>query len=128
MRRRFLGQVIELRLGGEFGIEHLRAPIAICRAGGAGHHLGQPVIGLRAEHHVDPGRAAHDLAAFGLGDAAGHRDDARLAGIFARPLDCAQPAEFGEHLLCRLLADVAGVEDHHVGAFGRVRHAIAERR
>ena len=39
----------------------------------------------------------------------------------ARPgfLQPAQAAQFGEHLLGRLVADMAGVEDDHVGAIGR---------
>ena len=35
------------------------------------HHLGQPVIGLRAQHDVDVRRARQDLGTLRLGDAAG---------------------------------------------------------
>ena len=40
----------------------------------------------------------------------------------------AQAAQFGIDLLGRLFADVTGVEDHHVGAFGRIGRGIAQRR
>src|SRR5207248_3894102 len=36
--------------------------------------------------------------------------------------------KLGKHLLCRLVADVAGVEDDHVGAFRRRHGGIAQRR
>ena len=45
-----------------------------------------------------------------------------------RSLQPAQPAELGEHLLRRLVADMAGVEDHHVGALRHRRRRVAERR
>jgi hypothetical protein len=60
-------QVLELVLGGKFGIDTAFAPPAR-------DQLGQPVIGLRPEHQIDQRRAAHDLLALGLGDAAGHAD------------------------------------------------------
>ena len=46
-------QVVELVLGGEIGLDHRAAGAA-----GAGHHLRQAVVGLRAEHDVDVRRAA----------------------------------------------------------------------
>ena len=93
------------------------------------------VIALRADHDVDGRRAADDLGAFGLRDAAGHRD-AHLATV-ARGLVLgdAQPPEFGVDFFGSLLADVAGVEDHQVRIFSaggldkafrrqRVHHAL----
>ena len=47
---------------------------------------------------------------------------ARIMRPPAAALACfstAQPAELGEHLLGRAVADMAGVEDHHVGAVRR---------
>ena len=51
---------------------------------GAGDQIAQLVIALRADDQIDHRRAARDLGALGLGDAAGHRDDRVLAG--AAPL------------------------------------------
>ena len=93
------------------------------------------MIALRADHDVDDRRAADDLRALGLRDAAGDRD-AHLATV-ARGfvLGDAQPAEFGIDFFGSLFADVAGVEDDEiriVGAGGldkafrrqRVHHAL----
>ena len=93
------------------------------------------MIALRADHDVDRRRAADDLLAFGLRDAAGHRDAHLAAVACGLVLGDAQPPELGVDLLGGLLADVAGVEDHqirvlHAGgldkAFGRqrVHHAL----
>ena len=72
------------------------------------------MIALRADHDVHRRRAADDLGALGLRDAAGDRD-AHLATLpRGFVLDDAQPAEFGIHFLGRLLADMAGVEDHQI--------------
>ena len=93
-------------------------------------HLGQPVIGLRAEHHVHEGRAGHDLLALGLGDAAGDGDD-HAAAVFLGGLTVfldAQAAKLGKDLLRRLLADVAGVQDDHIGPVGGLDRLIAQRR
>ena len=97
--------------------------------------LGQAVIALRPDHEIDRRRAADDLLAFGLRDAAGDRD--RHAAAFARGglLEHAHAAELGIDLLGRLLADVAGVEDDEIGVLGarglgealgreRVRHTM----
>ena len=53
-----------------------------------GDQLGQPVIGLRADHQVDGGLAAHDLLALGLGDAAGDGDGEVAALGAALELEC----------------------------------------
>ncbi len=113
-------QVVELVLRREVGLDHLAAG-----AGRAGDHFRQAMIGLRAEDDVDIGRAGEDFRALGLGDAAGDGEDHAVAGGFLHP---AQAAEFGEHLLGRLVADVAGVEDHHVGAVGFRYRDVAQRR
>ena len=86
---------------------------------GALEHLRQPVIALRPDHQIDGGRAAHDLLAFGLRDAARDRDldlAALLRGVL---LEHAHAAELGIDLLGGLLADVAGVEDDQVGVVRR---------
>ena len=122
-------EMVELVLDREFGVDDpaLR--------GSAGDERGQAVIALRADDHVDHRRAADDLPAFGLGDAA--RDDDLRRATLRRPgaLRLPHPAKLGIDLLGRLLADMAGVEDDDVGlrhvgrlgeALGRenVRHAL----
>ena len=93
------------------------------------------MIALRADHDIDRGRAADDLGAFRLRDAAGHRDAHVAAVSRGLVLEDAQPSELGVNLLRRLFANVAGVENHqvrviHAGgldkAFGRqrVHHAL----
>ncbi len=76
------------------------------------------MIGLRSKHDVHEWRAFDDRSAFGLTDAAGHRDHQTAAGPLG--LQGADAPEIGKHLLRRFLADVAGVQDHHV----RVVHVI----
>ena len=85
-------------------------------------HLGQAVIGLRADHHADRRRTRHDLFALGLRDAACDRDHRRLVLRLA----LGQAADVRIDLFRRLLADVAGVEHDEVGIFalGR-RHDAA---
>ena len=51
-----------------------------------------------------------------------------LIGGPARILDLAQAAEFGIDLLARLLANVAGIKNDHVGAVRRFGRSIAKRR
>ena len=123
------GQESELVLNREFGFD--RAAVALR----ARQQLRQMMVALRADHDIDHRRAADDLGAFGLRDAAGHRD-AHLAAV-ARGfvLGEAQPPQFRVDLLRCLFADVAGVEDHqirviHVGGLDkafrrqRVHHAL----
>ena len=72
------------------------------------------MIALRADHDIDRRRAADDLGAFRLRDAAGHRDTHVAAisrGLF---LDHAQPSEFRINLFGGLFTDVAGIENHQV--------------
>ena len=87
--------------------------------------LGQAVQGLRAEDHVDIGRARDDGRAFLAGHAAADAD------LHAAGLEVLDAAQVGEHLLLRLLAHRAGVEEDQVGlvhvggrlvALGGVQH------
>ena len=103
----------ELVLDRKFGLQ--RAAVALR----ARQQLRQMVIALRADHDIDHRRAADDLIAFGLRDAAGHRDVHLAAIARGFVLDDAQPPQFGIDLLGGLFADVAGVEDHQI----RVVHA-----
>jgi len=77
------------------------------------------VIALRPHHHVHDGRAADDLLAFGLRDAAGHRNVHLAAIARGFVLDEAQPPQFRIDFLGSLFADVTGVEDHQI----RIVHA-----
>ncbi len=68
LRRGALRQVVEFRLGREFGIEDRAAAARELR-----DHFRQAVIGLRSEHEIDKRRARENLFAFGLRDAARNR-------------------------------------------------------
>ena len=98
------GQVVELLDFGEADV-HLRpALLEPCR-----EQLRQPVQRLRPEHHVDVGRTLDDRRAFLAGHAAADADQHALL------LEVLDAAEVGEHLLLRLLAHRAGVEEDEVG-------------
>ncbi len=116
--------MVEFRLGRKARIEHLTPAAA---ALGLGQHLGQAVIGLRAEDKIDERRSRQDFLALGLRDAAGDRDHHAPAPALARGFQAADRAEFREDLFGRLLADVAGIEDDEVGAVRTGGRAIAER-
>ena len=107
------GQESELVLDRKFGLQ--RTAVAL----GMRQQLRQMMVTLRTDHDIDHRRAADDLLALGLRDAAGDRD-AHVAAI-ARGfvLDDAQAPELRVNLLGGLFADVAGVENHQV----RVIHA-----
>ena len=109
-------QMLELVLFGELGFDD-GSSLAHAR-----QELRQAVVALGAEHEVDaalgpPG----DLLAFGLGHAAGdaHEEIAALGPHFV------EPAELGEHLLARLLADMAGIEHDEIGVVDNGRRLIA---
>ena len=90
-----------------------------CCVAARGDHLRQAVQRLRAEHQVDVGRALDDRRAFLAGDAAAHADQHALG------LEVLDAAEVAEHLLLRLLADRAGVEQDQVGLLDVVRRLVA---
>jgi len=104
-------QFLELVLGGKIGVDDLLA------ARRPRHHVGQAVIGLRPDHEIDHRLARDDLLALGLRHAARHAD----LQIGVGHLQILVAAQLGIDLLGRLLADVAGVEQDHVGLF-RGRH------
>ncbi len=85
----------------------------------------QLVIILRADDEIDGGRAAHDLRAFGLRDAAGDGNLHLPAVARCRVLEFAQPPDLGIDLVARLLADMTGVEDDEIGVVGTRRFGIA---
>src|SRR5208282_4799650 len=68
------------------------------------HHLGQAVIGLWPENHVDSRLATHDLRPFSLCHATCNGDDHVAARCLSRVLEAAQPPELGIDLLRGLLA------------------------
>ena len=106
-------EMAELALAGHVGVDDGLAGT------GARQQLRQTMIGQRTDHHIDSGRAPGNLLALGLRHAAS-RDDHGLV----RPL--LQPADVGIELLAGLFTDMAGVQHHDVGVFGRVgrRHAL----
>ena len=120
-----LRQLVELGFRREIGVEHAGRLAAFLRLAGAGQHLGQTMVGLRAEHHVHGGRAAHDLGAFGLRNAAGHGNQRLGPLLLAGAGSLAQAAHFRIDLLCGLLADMAGVKNDEIGLVRIVRRAIA---
>ena len=73
----------------------------------------------RSHHEVDPRRAFEDPLPFLLRDAAAD-PDGQFAVLLA--LQFTEPAELGQHLLLRLVADRAGIEQDQVGG-GLVVHA-----
>ena len=112
-------QMLELVLDRVVGLDDLRA------AAGAAHDVGQPVVGLRADHQVDDRRAPQDLLAFGLGDAAGDADHHFAARALALQLQLTDAAELGIDLFRGLLANVAGVEEHQIGLADGVGRDVA---
>ncbi len=71
-------QLIELVLERKFGVDHGFA------ARDSREQIGQPMVALRSDHEIDRRRAADDLLAFRLGDAARHRDH-QAAALGAPP-------------------------------------------
>ena len=122
LRRGRVGQEVEFLLGRKIGLDHRPAG-----AGGTGHHLGQPMVGLRTQDDIDIRRARQDFVALRLRHAACDRQDHPSARRGTLLLEPPQPAKFGEHLLGGLVADVAGIEDHHVGVLRHRRRRIAQR-
>ena len=93
-----------------------------------GDQLGQAVIGLRAENHVDIGCAGDDFITLGLRHTAGDGDHHRRVGAGAGGFPVAQTAQLGKHLLGGFLADVTGVQDHQVGLVrGRAKGIVQGR-
>ena len=108
-------QVIELVLFGELGVERLFPVARLC------FKLRQAVVALRANDQIDQRLPAHDLFAFGLSDAAG---DANLQiGVLC--LEGLVPTEFRVDLFRSFLADVAGVQQDHVGVVSGFRFDVA---
>ena len=99
--RRALGQAIEFLDLGEADVDLRALLFAACA-----DQLRQPVQGLRAEHQVDERRTLDDRFAFLRGDAAADADDDFAALV----LQALPHAQLAEHLLLRLLADGAGVD------------------
>ena len=69
---------------------------------------------LRAEDDVDIGRAADDLPTLLARDTSAHADE----NVGTRTLERLHAPEVGEHLLLRLLAHRAGIEEDEVGLGG----------
>ena len=128
LRRGFFRQPVEFLIDGQVDGHDPRAAGFHQLSRGAAQQVRQVLVGLRPEHQVDGRRPAHHLLTLGLGDAAADGDQHAAAGAGFLFLQQAQPAHFRIDLLGRLLADVAGVEDHQVGVFRRIGRLIAQRR
>ena len=87
------------------------------------HHVGQTVIGLRADHQIDHRLTAHDFLALGLRHTSGNAD--LQIGVFR--LDALIAPQLGINLFSRLFADVAGVQQNHIRPLGRLDLLIAGR-
>ena len=105
------GQAVELLDLGEADVD-LR-PVLL--AAGA-DQLRQAVQGLRAEHQVHVGRALDDRLALLGRHAAAHADD----HVAATGLQRLPAAKLAEDLFLCLLADGAGIDQHHVRFLGVV--------
>ncbi len=94
------------------------------------NQLGQTMIALRTDDEIDRWLPRRDLGPLGLRHAARNGDDRVLAVPAARVLDVANAAQIRIDLLCCLLADVAGIEDHEIGGleFGRLGVPLARQR
>ena len=108
------GQKVKLHLGGKLGVHGLPP---------GARHLGQAVIGLRADHQIDHGHPPQDLIALGLRHAARHTNLHARLGLLQR----FQPAKVGVKLFAGLFADVAGVQQHHIRILGCLGQHIAIR-
>ncbi len=118
------GRKSNLSSGGKFGVDHRARRRGCARppSPAGGDRSAAPARCPRTAR--GPGSRRPSAWATQPATARIMRPPCRARGFF-QP---AQPAEFGKHLFGRLLADMAGVEDHHVGVVGRRRRAIAERR
>ncbi len=111
LRRSGLRQMVEFGLFRKARIDDAAAAAQRLR-----HHFRQPVIGLRTKDEIDKRGSAADLGALRLGDATGDGDQhSAVAEAGAASLQRPHLAEFRKDLLCRLFADVAGIEDDEVG-------------
>src|SRR5690606_38836505 len=101
-----LGHAVELLDLGEADVDLRAAGLALGL-----DQLGQAVKRRRAEPQVDVGRALEDGLALLAGHAAADADDDFVVLL----LELLPAAELAEHLLLRLLADRAGVDQDDVG-------------
>ena len=112
-------ELVELVLDRKLGVDHGALAAFALRA--RAQRRGKAVIALRPDHEIDRRRAADDLLALGLRDAARDCDRHAAACARRRLLEHADAAELGIDLLGRLLADVAGVEDDEIGVLDAAR-------
>ena len=71
---------------------------------------------LRAEHHIDVGRAFTDRFSLLAGDATANRDAHIRILLFQRP----PASQLMEHLLLCFFADRASIQQQYVSLFSRV--------
>ena len=119
-RQASLRQAGKLALHRELRLD-LGSPFKPC----AGDQIAQTMIALRADNEIHHRGASDDFAALGLGDAACHRNERLPALLLALGFEQTDATELGINLLRCLLANVAGVEDDHVGVLDGSRGQIA---
>ena len=111
--------MLELVLDRIFGVDDALAFL------GAAKRIRQAMIGLRADDHIDGGRAAQDFLALGLRDAAGDADHHLATVGCLALLHLAQTAECGIDLFGSLLADMTGIQQDEIGLFHVLGRLIA---
>ena len=118
--------MVKLFLGREIGINDAITPDC---AIGARYHFRQTMIGLRPEHHIDHRFATHQFRTFGLRNTTGNSDNHLVRAIgFLGFFVFTNTAKIGKDLLSSLFADVASIEDNHIGTCGIVDRLVTQRR
>ena len=89
------------------------------------NELGQTMIALRADDEIDRRLPRRDLRPLGLRNTARNRDHRVFAVLASRVFDVADAAQIRVNFFRRLLADVAGIEDHEIGGFELCRLGVS---
>ena len=87
-------------------------------------HFRQAMIGLRPHHHIHHRRAGEISSPSAWATQPATATSMRPPLLALSSFHSADAAQFGIDFLRRLFADVAGVEDHHVGVLGRLGPGI----
>ena len=96
-------EMVEFADGGKIRVQNS------ARGFGAAQKLRQAMVALRPDDHIHGLLPPENLGALGLRDASRDNNLGFLPVFRPRRLDCAQLAQFGEHLFAGALPDVAGI-------------------
>ncbi len=118
------GEFVELVINGKVSVYNAFRAI---RASDLRDHFWKLIVGLRTENHVDIFGAVENNIALGLRDAACDSEKHLAAIFFFGDFVFAQTAEIRKHFVGRTFANVTGIQNCHVRAFGRINHVIAKR-